>query len=53
LGTLDLSLQQETKKRDDMTAMRRRKLHFKSWMVRLLCLSSGMDYQNVVGWGDI
>ena len=35
-----------------MTAMRRRKIHFKWWMVRLLCLSSGLDYQNVVGWGD-
>jgi hypothetical protein len=37
------------RKRDNMTAMRKRKLHFKEWMVRLLCISSGLDHQNVVG----
>ena len=37
------------RKRDDMTAMRRRKLHFKWWLV---WLSSGLDYQNVDGSGD-
>ena len=52
LRALDLLCQQEIKKRDDMTAMRRRKLHFKWWLVRLFWLSSGLDYQNVGGWGD-
>ena len=37
------------RKRDYMTAMRRRKLNFRWWLVRLLCLSSGLDYQNVGG----
>ena len=40
------------RKRDDMTAKTRRKLHFKWWLVRLFWLSSGLDYQNVGGWGD-
>ena len=35
-----------------MTSMRSRKLHLNSWLVRLLCLSSGLDYQKVVDWGD-
>ena len=39
------------RKRDDMTAMRRRWLHFNWWLVGLLCLSSGLGFQNVVGWG--
>ena len=42
----------ETKKRDNMTEMRRRKLHFKWFLVRLWCPSSGLDYQKVVGWED-
>ena len=40
------------RKRDGMTAMRRRKLPFNWWLVRLFCLFSGLHYQNVVGWGD-
>ena len=39
-------------KRDKMTAMRRGNLYFNFWRVRLLCPSSGLDYQNKVGWGD-
>ena len=34
-----------------MTAMRRIKLHFNCWIVGPLCLSTGLDYQTVVGWG--
>ena len=41
------------RKKDDMTAMKRRKLHFNWWLVRLLCLSSGLDCQSVGGLGDI
>ena len=40
------------RKRDGMTAMRRRKLPFDWWLVRLFFLFSGLHYQNVVGWGD-
>ena len=32
--------------------MRRRKLHFNWWLVGLLCLTSMLDYQHVVSWGD-
>ena len=39
-------------KKDNMTAMRRRKLHFNWWLVGLLCLTSMLDYQHVVSWGD-
>ena len=40
------------RKRDNITTMRRRNFHFNWWLVRLLCLSSELDYQNVIGWGD-
>ena len=50
-GALDLFLKQETT-RNFMTAMRKRKLHLKWWFVRLLCLSSGMDYQNAADFKD-
>ena len=40
------------KKRDDLTAMRSRKLHLNWWLVRLLCITSGLDYLNVFGLGD-
>ena len=40
------------RKRDNMTAVRRGKLHFNWWLVRLLYPSSGLDYQIKVCWGD-
>ena len=40
------------RKGDDMTAIRRRKLNFNWWLVWVLCLLSGMDFQNVVALGN-
>ena len=47
-GALDLFLWQ--RKRDNMTAIRRRKLYNNWWLVRLLCLSSGLDHQKKFTW---
>ena len=38
------------RKRDNMTAMRKRKLHFNWWLARHFCLSSKMDYKMLLAW---
>ena len=48
-GALDLFIKKKKTTCDNMTAMRRRKLYFNLWLVRLSCLSSGLDHQNVLG----